>query len=244
MALSSSGAAFAKPQGKKGGKVNFSTLNIGALEAGAFTSVVQRPRFLAHLCSHLKVLTEVSDVICLQEVNATWAVEIATKLPDGLTPSCGDSARRRSLDGLARPGQPPPWQCLAKGRRSLGKASPRRGCGATPCRGQSSTREGMLSLPRGLPCDCWPMARAARRPWQGFAKGCQPLGQACQGLRVAWQSRPGTGWERTPRQGGGRMKGQGVRLPWACFKVLHFGCRCPHEGLRLQVGKTTSTAQT
>ena len=28
------------------------------------------------------------------------------------------------------------------------------------------------------------------------------------------------------------MKGQGVRLPWACFKVLHFGCRCPHEGVR------------
>ena len=179
ISLSSSGAAFAKPQGK-GGKVNLSTLNIGALEANAFTSQVQKPKFAAHLCSHLKTLTEVSDVICLQEVNATWAVEIATNLPEGLTPSCGDSARRRSLDGLARPGQPPPLAMPCQGQ-----AVPRQGLAKTRLRG--------TALPRAVVHsggDVVPPARLALRLLAYGPSGPPPAARLRQGLPATWPGMP------------------------------------------------------
>ena len=178
--LSSSGAAFANSQGKGEGKVNLSTLNIGASEANSFTSPVQKSNFAAHLCSHLKTLTEVSDVICFQEVNATWAVEIATNLPKGLTPSCGDSARRRSLDGLARPGQPPPLAMPCQGQ-----AVPRQGLAKTRLRG--------TALPRAVVHsggDVVPPARLALRLLAYGPSGPPPAARLRQGLPATWPGMP------------------------------------------------------
>ena len=180
ISLASSGAAFANSQGKGGGKVNLSTLNIGAIDAAAFTSRAQKPKFAKLLSEHLKELTEVSHVICLQEVNATWAVEIKQLLPDGLTPSCGDSARRRSLDGLARPGQPPPLAMPCQGQ-----AVPRQGLAKTRLRG--------TALPRAVVHsggDVVPPARLALRLLAYGPSGPPPAARLRQGLPATWPGMP------------------------------------------------------
>lgn len=73
--------ALAGPQGKK---ITLGTYNVGAASDTAYASTRNRPVFEAKLAKEMQVLTKSCDVICLQEVNAAWAVKIATTmLPEG-----------------------------------------------------------------------------------------------------------------------------------------------------------------
>lgn len=73
-------------------RLRIGSYNVGACAADAFMSREKAAPFSVKLIDDVRALAKRCDVICFQEVNATWAVTLVETLPHG----CGPRAGRRS----------------------------------------------------------------------------------------------------------------------------------------------------